>query len=102
MSSDPLTMEREFAVGPVRVTIWTRPAFIHGGQVSEMRRIAIDRAQSQGNPHSRREDTFVPSDIPKAIMALKKAHDYLELVDRRQFAPPNAPPANVRMPERVP
>jgi hypothetical protein len=100
MSSDFQTLEKQFAVGPVRVTIWTRPAFISGGRVSETRSIAIDRTPSLGN--SRREDTLAPSDIPKAIMALKKAHDYLELVERRRRAPANAPPANVQAPERVP
>jgi hypothetical protein len=102
MSSDPLMLEREFAVGPVRVTIWTRPPFIQGGRASETRRIAIDRAPSTGNSRDRREDTLTPTDIPKAILALKKAHDYLELANRHRLAASNTPPAEVRMPERVP
>ena len=102
MSSDPLTLEREFVVGPVRVTIWTRPAFIQGGHVAETRRIAIDRVPAFGNDRSRREDTLMPSDIPKAIMALKKAHDYIEIGDCRGHAPPTAPITNVHVPERVP
>lgn len=95
-------LEREFAVGPVRVTIWTRPPFIHGGHTSETRRIAIDRAPSTGNSRDRREDALLPSDIPKAILALKKAHDYLEIANRRPHAASNAPPATLYVPERVP
>lgn len=100
MSSAPLLLEREFIVGPVRVTVWNGGTFLHGGQVLEPRRIAIDRLRDLGG--TSRQDTLTPPDIPMAILALKKAHDYLDLAERHPQAPGTGQVHKIKTPERIP
>jgi len=75
--SDYSTPEKEFCVGRVRVTIWTSPRYTAGARTSSIHHITLGRGSKDSTGTWQGSDTLEPDDIPKAILALKHAHDYL-------------------------
>ena len=75
--SDYSIPEKEFHVGRVRVTLWTRPRYTADGKTSTTHHITLDRGTKNTSGTWQGSDTLEPDDLPKAILALKHAHDYL-------------------------
>lgn len=74
ISSKPV---KEFKVGAVRVAVWSNPRHDSNGKMFNSHKIMLERIyrDRQGNFHS--ADSLDINDIPKAILALKKAYEYL-------------------------
>ena len=74
MSKKPVN---EFKVGAVRVVIWSNPRHDTNGKMFNSHKIELERIyrDRQGNFHS--TGSLDINDIPKAILALKKAYEYL-------------------------
>ena len=85
--------EVEFRVGTVRAAIWRA-----NDTPPDQARITIVTARD-GNPETA---TLRDDEIPMAMLALKKAHNYLR---RHQHRPPETADftsADVLLPERIP
>ena len=67
--------EVHFRVGEVRVTIWSNPIRTVNDRDGG-RRITIDRRQPPGN--NEYTNVLQSEDIPKIMLALRKAHDYIQ------------------------
>jgi hypothetical protein len=79
MSSDYTRPEREFRVGAVRVSIWANPRHGADGTTWTSHRIAMDRGYKDHDGNWKKTDTLETDDIPKAILALKRAYEYLTM-----------------------
>ncbi|HRI87965.1 MAG TPA: hypothetical protein PK869_06865 [Candidatus Hydrogenedentes bacterium] len=79
MSSDFTRPEREFRVGAVRVTVWGNPRYGSDGKTWVSHRVAMDRGYKDHDGNWKKADTLETDDIPKAIMALKRAYEYLTM-----------------------
>lgn len=79
MNSDFTRPEREFRVGAVRVTIWGNPRYGPDGKTWVSHRVAIDRGYKDHDGNWKKTDTLDTEDIPKAILALKRAYEYLTM-----------------------
>lgn len=94
--------EVEFRVGEVCVALWHNPIHDPDAKHASTHKLTIERRHS--SHFDRHADTSVleARDIPKAILALKKAHDYLET--RRRHAPGagDFKPATLHAPARLP
>ena len=67
--------EVQFRVGPIRVTIWTNPLPQPGKDLpQDTRRVTIEH---DSHPQATAA-TLGACDIPQAVLALRKAHDYLK------------------------
>lgn len=67
--------EVQFRVGPIRVTIWTNPQPPPERDLpQDTRRVTIEH---DSHPHATAA-TLGACDIPQAVLALRKAHDYLK------------------------
>lgn len=102
MSSDFTRPEKEFRVGAVRVAIWANPRYGADGKTWTGRRVAIDRGYKDHDGNWKKTDTLDTDDIPKAILALKRAYEYL--TTNKPTSTSDAPPptdAPLAM-ERVP
>ena len=82
MNTPPAKPEKEFAVGGIRVAIWSNPRIAQDGQAFDAHRIVIERTYKDPSGNFQKADTLSTNDIPKAILALKKAFEYLTMPDR--------------------
>lgn len=94
--------EVEFRVGEVRVSLWYN--FAHGSNDKRggSRKVTIERQSPPGNRATEYTSVLDSDDIPKAILALKKAHDYIQA---RGKQPPDAAdyqPATTYVEGRIP
>jgi hypothetical protein len=79
MSNEYAKPEREFRVGAVRVSIWANPRYGADGKTWTSHRIAIDRGYKDHDGNWKKTDTLETEDIPKTILALKRAYEYLTM-----------------------
>ena len=70
--------EKKIRVGAVSVSVWKRTHTTRDGQTFDKRHVSLDRTyrDSQGNWKS--ASSYEANDIPKAILALSKAYDYMQ------------------------
>jgi hypothetical protein len=90
--------EVEFRVGEVRVSIWHNPA---QDEMQSGHAISIEH-KNEGRGTAEPVATLPAEHIPKAILALKKAHDYLQMRKSEGQPPQDFQPATERAPERIP
>ena len=69
---------KEFKTGPVRVSIWAYPQHTAPGKTASGHRVVVDRGYRDVFGHWKNTDVLQVEDIPKAILALKRAYDYLK------------------------
>lgn len=101
MTKGPVTYEQEFTVGPVRVTLWKDPYWNRDPHSPEQYQWTLDRGYTDFTGQFRRSDVLKAEDIPKAILALKQAYDYITRQGKAQaesrFREPDIP-----IPQRIP
>ena len=102
MSSDFTRPEREFRVGAVRVTVWGNPRYGADGKTWVSHRIAMDRGYKDHDGNWKKADTLETDDIPKAILALKRAYEYLTMNKPANAGDTPTPDAIPMAAERVP
>lgn len=98
MMSEP---EVEFRVGEVRVSLWHDPISDPNAKRANSHRVTIERQQASGHS-DRYTDVLQANDIPKAILALKKAHDYLEVRKKEQPDAGEFKSATIHSPNPIP
>jgi hypothetical protein len=69
--------EKSFKAGAVRAAIWTNPRRNRDGQLFYSRKVIVDRTYKDGSGNFQHTSGLEPNDIPKAILVLNKAYDYL-------------------------
>ncbi len=74
MSSKP---ETAFRVGAVRVAIWTNTRQTQDGESFNANKVTIERTYRGRDGDFKTTGSLDAADIPKAILALIKAYDYL-------------------------
>ena len=73
--------EKEFKVGAVRAAIWSNPRQTTDGRPFNSRKVILERTYKDG-PGFKSTGSLEINDVPKAILALKKAYDWMMCADR--------------------
>ena len=69
--------EKSFKVGAVRAAIWPNTVTSRDGRSFEMRKVVLDRRYRNGDGEWKSTNSFDLNDVPKAVLALQKAYEYL-------------------------
>ena len=101
MSLTPTRPEKEFKVGAVRAAIWTNIRQAPGGQDFKSHKVLIERVYRDNQGNFQNTGSLDLNDIPKAILALKKAYEYLTLKDEKR-SESEKPYPNLQVSPRVP
>lgn len=93
---DSIRPEQKYKVGAVCASVWKRTQQNANGQPFEVRKVVLDRTyrDAQGNWAS--TGSLDVNDVPKAILALTKAYEYMTDSGGR-----NAEPMSVQVREEV-
>ena len=86
MSNKP---EQVFKVGPVRAAIFQNEIVVNGNNVS-LSKVVIEVRYKDKNGEWKGTNSLSINDIPKAILALQKAYDYITTRPRTDDAPGEA------------
>ena len=92
--------EMEFKVGAVRAAIWTNPRMSGDGRLFDSHKVIVERFYKDQRGSFQTTSSLDTNDIPKAILALKKAYEYLTMADKTR--PTNNTPDKVVFAERIP
>jgi len=68
--------EKKFRAGCVSATVWSNKVKKNGSEI-EMKSVSIERSYKDKNDQWKSTNTFGASDIPKALLVLSKAYEYL-------------------------
>ena len=93
--------EMEFKVGAVRAAIWTNPRHNASGQVFNSHKVLLERTYKDGYGNFKTTSGLDINDIPKAILALKKAYNFL-LTGQGRPAPASQEASALEAPVRIP
>ena len=69
--------EHKYKYGAVSATIWKRTHKTKTGETFEKSQVSIDRRYKDANGEWKSTNTFDANDIPKAILALSRAYEYI-------------------------
>jgi len=75
--------EKEFKVGAVRAAIWANPRVSSDGRSFNSHKVILERVYKDREGF-KSTDSLDANDIPKAILALKKAYEYLMCAEQQQ------------------
>jgi hypothetical protein len=70
--------EKKFRSGAVAATIWANSAVRDGKQVT-YRTVSLQRSYKDKNDEWQNTDSLRTSDLPRAILVLQKAYEYVAL-----------------------
>ena len=90
--------EEKFRVGAVSVAVWRRLKKSRSGELFESRSASLDRRYQNAAGEWASTSSLDVNDIPKAILALQKAYDYLLASDNKNGddVSPNVVEENLR------
>lgn len=95
MTGIPTKPEKEFRVGPVRVAIWTNPKTTKDGKTFNAHRVVVERRYRDRDGNWKSTEALDANDVPKAILALRKAYEWITTPKPRRPEPsaplPSAP-----------
>ena len=69
--------DQEFKVGSVKASVWSNPRETRDGKLFNSHKVIVDRIYRDAQGEFKATSSLDVNDIPKAILALKKAYDYL-------------------------
>jgi hypothetical protein len=69
--------EKNFKVGGVRAAVWKWVNTAKDGRTFTQRKVVLDRSYRDANGNWKNSNSFDTNDIPKAILALCRAFDYI-------------------------
>lgn len=69
--------ETSFKVGGVRAAVWKWTNATRDGRTFVQRKVILDRSYKDSNGNWKSVNSFDANDVPKAILALSRAYDYL-------------------------
>ncbi|MBM3302567.1 MAG: hypothetical protein FJY85_21780 [Deltaproteobacteria bacterium] len=103
MNGIPAKPEKEFKVGAVRAAIWANPRHGSDGKAFNSYKVILERTYRDNMGSFKTTPSLDINDIPKAILALKKAYEYLTITGGPQAETgENEEPWNFRSAERIP
>ena len=73
----PVKPEKSFKFGAVRAAIWKSEHRSRNGEQFETRRVVMDRSYKDAQGAWKNTNSLDLNDIPKAILALERAYEYL-------------------------
>jgi len=68
---------KKFSAGGVQVAVWEN----EGKEGKQFYSVSIDRRYKDKNDEWKSTNSFKATDLPKAVLALNKAYEYLTLKD---------------------
>ncbi len=68
---------KKFSAGGVQVAVWEN----EGKEGKQFYSVSIDRRYKDKNDEWKSTNSFKAADLPKAVLALNKAYEYLTLKD---------------------
>ena len=69
--------EKNFKIGAVRVAVWKNVHTTREGKSFEIKKVVLDRTYKDSNGEFKNTNSIDLNDIPKAILALTRAYEYL-------------------------
>ena len=69
--------EKNFRVGGVRAAVWNWTNTTKFGRTFAQKKVVLDRSYLDGNKEWKNTNSYTANDVPKAILALSKAYEYL-------------------------
>lgn len=73
--------EKKFRAGPISATIWSNEGKNDKGEATTFKTISFDRNYLDKDGHWQSTNSLRTNDIPKAVLVLQKAYEYLALSD---------------------
>lgn len=74
---DVVRPEKSFRVGAVRASVWKNTRQGKEGKTYEVRTVTLDRTYRDGEGNYKTTNRFAANEIPKAILLLQRAYEYL-------------------------
>ncbi len=71
--------EKKFRAGPVTATIWQNEATRQDGSKAVFYTVSLERSYKNKEGEWASSNTFRVNDIPKAVLVLNKAYEYVTL-----------------------
>ena len=71
--------EKSFRIGAVRASVWKNTRENKDGKTFETRTVSLDRSYKDQAGNYKSTNSFNPNEIPKAILLLQRAYEYLVL-----------------------
>lgn len=73
--------EKKFRSGPISATIWSNEGKNDKGEVVAYKTISFDRSYLDKEGNWKKTNSLRVGDLPKAILVLQKAYEYVALND---------------------
>ena len=86
--SETTRPEKEFRAGAVRVAVWTNQRRNSDGEPFESHRVQLERTYKDAQGNFKTTQSLELNDLPKAVLALTKAYEYLTLRSEESDARP--------------
>jgi len=71
--------EKRFSTGAINVTVWRNHGTSKTGETTEYRTVSFDRRYKDKNGDWKSTNSLRINDLPKAVVVLSKAFEYLTL-----------------------
>jgi len=94
--------EKEFKVGAVRVAVWSNSRQTKDGKLFNSPKVILERIYMDEGGSFKSTGSLDANDIPKAILALKQAYEYLMVTGKKQSQSPGEGQYAPKSPERIP
>jgi len=94
--------EKEFKVGAVRVAVWSNSRQTRDGKLFNSPKVVLERIYREESGSFKSTGSLDTNDIPKAILALKQAYEYLMVTDRKRSQGPGECQVPFNSLERIP
>jgi hypothetical protein len=94
--------EKEFKVGAVRAAVWSNLRHTSNGKMFNSHKVIVDRVYKDNHGDFKTTNSLDTNDIPKAILALKKAFEYLTLRGPEKTGAKQEALDDLEEPERIP
>lgn len=69
--------EKNFKVGAVRAAIWPTTIVLKDGTSFDKKKVVVDRRYKDRNGEWKSTNSLDANDVPKAILALQQAYEYI-------------------------
>ena len=79
--------EKEFKAGAVRATIWSNMRLSGEGKAFNSHKVIIERIYKENEQGFKTTRSLGINDIPKAVLVLQKAYDFLLCSEQRRNDP---------------
>ena len=75
--------EKNFRVGAVRAAVWPSTIVLKDGTSFEKKKVVVDRRYKDRNGEWKSTNSLDANDVPKAVLALQLAYQYMMVKDDR-------------------